>query len=170
MEYLDVKFDFELDSKHFMEWLKLEHPDDEYTGDYSKDCCTMCEYACLYIAMLLYNKPLQGEMKIYYGKFSFFEHYWIGYKFNGHEYFIDLTLKQFIDDAPELSIIEPHNYLVSGYSYKSEGEPIKEYIKRQQAFKFYHNPITLAPPPINIHNLTQLPSRSNNIFEDCITL
>ena len=48
-------------------------------------------------------------MKIYYGKFGFYEHYWIGYTFKDEEYFIDLTLRQFVNEAPKLSITKAEN-------------------------------------------------------------
>lgn len=142
--YLNPNFDFYIDPNHFMEWLKLEGED--VIGNYEIDCCAMCEYACLYISMMLHNKKLCGDMKIYYGKFgTMLEHYWIGYAIDGEEYFIDLTLKQFVSDAPKLAIVKAENERISGsYSSLSEGEPIKEYIKRQRAFMFYANPITMT--------------------------
>lgn len=147
MVFINPKLDFELSPEHFIKWLELEGMD--ITGDYGFDVCSMCEYACLYIGMMFYKKKLKGELKIYYGKLGFWEHYWVGYFVNGKEYFIDLTLKQFIKDAPELSISEARNERVPGqYSYLSEGTPLSEYVEGQRAFEFYHNPITMQEPPL----------------------
>ena len=145
IEFLDQKFDFEISPDHFIEWLKKEG--EEIIGDYKIDVGTMCEYSCLYIAMLLSNKQLKGDMKIYYGKFGFWEHFWIGYNYNNQEYYIDLTLQQFISNAPKLAITKAHNERVSGsYSYLSEGESIKVYLERQNAFIYHVNPITMEKP------------------------
>jgi hypothetical protein len=149
LEFLEKEFDFKLDPDHFIKWLAAEGQ--EITGDYRHDVGSMCEYSCLYIAMLLSDKQLKGNMKIYYGDFGFFEHYWIGYTIDGIEYFIDLTLQQFDKNAPKLAIVKAINEKVSGcYSYLSEGESPQEYLKRKEAFKFYSNPITMAPAPYKI--------------------
>lgn len=149
LEFLNIKFDFDISPDHFIKWLELEG--EEIEGDYKFDVGAMCEYSCLFIAMMLHDKELEGEMKIYYGKFGFFEHYWVGYTFRGEEYFIDLTLMQFVDDAPKLSITKAENKRVSGgYSYIDDGdvayETIHDYIKRQRAFMFYTNPKTMKKP------------------------
>lgn len=142
IEFLDQKFDFEISPDHFIKWLKEEG--EEVTGDYKIDVGTMCEYSCLYIAMLLSDRQLDGDMKVYYGKFGFWEHFWIGYKYKNQEYYIDLTLQQFISDAPKLAITKAHNERVSGsYSYLSEGELIKDYLERQNAFLYHVNPKTM---------------------------
>jgi len=143
IQYADINFDFKIDTDHFIEWLKIEGED--VTGDYKYNVGSMCEYSCLYIGMLLNGVKLNGDMKIYYGKFGFWEHYWIGYVYEGMEYFIDLTLMQFIDDSPELAISKLSNE-PNGYSFLSDGEPIEDYIKRQRAFDFYTNPKTLIKP------------------------
>lgn len=156
ISFLDIQFDFELSPEHFMKWLELDG--EEVTGDYKWDCNSMCEYACLFVAMLFHDKKLKGELKIYYGKFGFWEHYWIGYLIDGQEYFIDLTLKQFIEDAPELAITKATNERVSGsYSYLSDGETLKEYIEQQRAFQFYCDPVTMTKPPIDLRYKTEIP-------------
>ena len=150
LTFIDKQFDFEVSPNKFIEWLKADKI--EIVGNYAIDCGSMCEYACLYIGMLLYGKKLKGEMVVYYGNFGFWEHYWIGYKVEEKEYFIDLTLCQFVKNAPKLAITNYTNERVSGcYSFLSDGEPIKDYIKRQRAFMFYTNPITMKPPPIIIN-------------------
>ncbi len=165
INFLDVSFDFKIDPIHFMEWLKLEGED--LTGEYATDCSSMCEYSCLYIAMMFHDKELKGDMKIYYGNFGFWEHYWIGYLVDGAEYFIDLTLKQFCRHAPKLSITKASNESVAGsYSYLSEGESLKDYVIRQKAFMLYANPITMEKPPINLDNIF-LPFGGKSINDIC---
>ena len=145
IEFLDIKFDFELSADHFIEWLKVE--DMEVVGNYKIDVSSMCEYSCLYVFMMLSDAKLKGDMKIYYGKFGFWEHYWLGYTLDNQEYFIDLTLQQFNENAPKIAISKASNERVSGsYSYLSDGEPIQEYLERQEAFKFYTNPKTMQKP------------------------
>jgi hypothetical protein len=147
IEFLDKKFDFEINPDHFIEWLKKE--EQEVTGDYKIDVSTMCEYSCLYVGMMLHDTTLQGEMKIHYGKFGFWEHYWLGYTFEGQEYFIDLTLRQFNQNAPKLAISKAINERVAGcYSSLSEGTSIEEYIQSKRAFEFYTNPKTMEKPII----------------------
>lgn len=161
IEFLDIKFDFDLSPDHFIEWLKAEG--ETIIDDYKIDVGSMCEYSCLYVSMMLAGKKLQGDLKIYYGKFGFWEHYWLGYIFNGEEYFIDLTLQQFNPNAPKIAISKAMNERVGGsYSSLSEGEPIKEYMERQKAFMFYTNPKTMKRPkyiqnrniPYSISSLT----------------
>ena len=149
IEFVDVKFDFELSTDHFIEWLKAEG--EEVIGDYKIDVSSMCEYSCLYASMMLSDKELKGDMKIYYGKFGFWEHYWLGYTFNGQEYFIDLTLQQFNQNSPKLAVSKASNERVSGsYSSLSDGEPIKDYLERQRAFMFYTNPKTMEKPQYKV--------------------
>ena len=151
VEYLNKKFDFDIDPDKFMEWLSHEEEDD-LTGDYRYDCSSMCEYSCLYISMLLYHKELKGDMRIYSGYFGFWEHYWIGYVIDGVEYFIDLTLKQFISDAPKLAISKRSN-TKKGYSFYENiiPTPIKKYVESKKAFDFHYNPVTMEEPPIKIN-------------------
>lgn len=145
IEFLDIKFDFELSADHFIEWLKAEGED--IIGDYKVDVSSMCEYSCLYTAMMLSEVELKGDLKIYYGNFGFCGHYWLGYTFNDEMYFIDLTLQQFNPNAPKIAITKPSNARIFGnYSWLSEGEPIKDYLERQRAFMFYTNPKTMEKP------------------------
>ena len=137
LDFINPKLDFEINPAKFMEWLKEE--DEEVTGDYRMDCASMCEYGSLYILMLLSKKKLKGVLKIVSGNFGFWDHYWISYTYKGVEYFIDLTLKQFMDDAPKLAIsLAKEN--PTGYSnvyYMS----MKEYLDEKRAFEFYVNPV-----------------------------
>lgn len=133
-----------------MKWLEADGVI-QLTGNYAVDCSSMCEYSCLYAAMMLHGKQLKGELKIYSGNFGFWEHYWLSYKYEGKEYYIDLTLQQFIPDAPKLAILEAIND-DSTPTYRFDGTPesIKQYVKRQRAFMFYTNPHTMNKPPILI--------------------
>jgi hypothetical protein len=146
VEFADVILDFSLDPDHFIEWLKTE--DDDINDCYAYNVSKNCEFSCLYIAMLLSGKKLQSEPLIYYGGFGFWEHYWVGYTFNGVEYFIDLTLQQFMKTAPKVAISIAQND-DTGYHWLSEGEPISKYLQRQRAFEFYTDPITMCKPQNN---------------------
>ena len=147
IEFLDMDFDFDISPNHFIAWLIAEG--EHITGDYRIDVVSMCEYACLYITMMLSDKELEGDMKVYYGEFNFMGHFWIGYLYKGQEYFIDLTLKQFKSNAPKLAISKYMNEKIRGsYSFSCDGQPIKEYLKETDAFKFYTNPKTMETPTI----------------------
>lgn len=148
LDYLDKDFGFEINPNSFIEWLKMEGQ--EISGVYKHDVTSMCEYSCLYISMLLYDIELPGDMYVYYGKFGMFEHYWICYKVDGEEYFIDLTLNQFVS-CPRLAITKSMNERVSGgYSYLSDdddkGITIREYVDSKRGFEFYTNPVTMQKP------------------------
>lgn len=136
---VNPKFYFKIKPNHFMKWLKSEGM--EVTGNYKEDCSSMCEYACLYISMLLYDKQLEGELKVVCGNYGWWEHYWMKYTVNGVTYFIDLTLKQFISEAPKLSIsfeVEDEK----GYTSKFDptGQDYKKYVDEKMGFEFYNNP------------------------------
>jgi hypothetical protein len=150
LEYLNMTFDFELDPDHFVKWLGVEG--EEITGNYNIDCASMCEYAILYISMLLHDKELKGNLIIRSGSVGAFDHYWMEYAYEGETYFIDLTMQQFDESAPKLAISRAVNKRASGcYNYFEEcsSEKMVDYIERQQAFRFYTNPITLVKPSIN---------------------
>ena len=155
IEFLDIKFDFELNPEHFIEWLKAE--EQEVIGYYKIDICSMCEYSCLYVAMILHGKKLKGELKVIYGKFGFHEHYWLEYTYEKEKYYIDLTLQQFSSDAPRLAISKADNERVNGsYSTISAGQSIKNYIKEKRGFMFYTNPHTMISPIKNEYKLRDL--------------
>ena len=137
MEFIEPDLDFELDPNHFIEWLKAE--DQEVVGNYKTDCSSMCEYSCLYVSMLLHGTKLKGELKIIAGSFGFWEHYWLSYKLDGIEYFVDLTLQQFVSDSPKCSVSISKGEVDNGYRsfYYME---IEDYLKEKKAFDFYTNP------------------------------
>jgi len=89
--------------------------------------------------MILFNMKLQSTPTIYFGNFGFWEHFWIGYFWKGQEYFIDLTLVQFLKTAPKLAVSKAINEL-DGYSHNYPPESIFDYIKRKRAFEHYINP------------------------------
>lgn len=139
LQFENVQFDFQIDPDHFIRWLNAEGEGKEDT--YQRSVAGMCEYSCLYIAMMLHSKKLQSEPVVYYGKFGFWEHFWIGYTFNGQEYFLDFTLQQFVEDAPRFAVIKPINYHnVYNFIDDGEHETISQYLDRQRAFMFYRNP------------------------------
>jgi len=143
LQYLDIELDFSLDPEHFIEWLKTE--DDDIHGDYGKDVSTMCKFGCLYIGMLLYNSVLDSELMLHKGTYGIFEHYWIGYRYNGNYYYIDLTLKQFDKSSPKLAIINASENIFGGYQ-SLESLPLKEWVSEKKGFEFYTNPITMQIP------------------------
>ena len=147
IEFLEKEFDFKLDPGHFIEWLAKEGED--ITGEYARDVSSMCEFSCLYTAMMLKDRKLKGELRIHYGSFGFFEHYWMGYTYEGREYFIDLTLQQFCKSAPKLAVSLASNKKAAGsyHSHDARGQGIKEYLKRNKAFRRHTNPFTMVTPP-----------------------
>ena len=140
IQYENVELDFKLDPAHFLKWLEAEQQD--ITGDYVQDVSSMCEYSCLYTAMMLAEAKLESVPTIYYGNFGFWEHYWIGYIWKGQEYFVDLTLAQFVKTAPKLAISKAINEL-DGYSHNYPPQSIHDYLKDKRAFEFYVNPKTI---------------------------
>jgi len=145
--YEDVEFDFKLDPDHFVRWLREEHGNDpnscyEYReGDYAFNIGSECEFSCLYASMMLHGKELESEPIIYSGNFGFWEHYWIGYIWKGQEYFVDLTLQQFVPTSPKLAISKSINEETTYRWYEDiEMETISDYVERQRAFKFYLDP------------------------------
>jgi len=138
--------DIYIDPQHFMRWLASVQPDEPITGNYQIDCSNMCEFACLYLGLKLYDKPrIIDRMRMYYGRFGGWEHYWASYiNHSDEEYFVDLTLRQFIDDAPELAIVKAHNERKPGrYSYLSPPDKLKDYIDSYEdtLFKIYSSPM-----------------------------
>lgn len=150
VKFIDKEFDFSLDPDHFIRWrveeAKRDGDDFDYVpGDYRHNCGSECEYSCLYTAMMLHDKELESEPVIYCGNFGFWEHYWIGYTYKGQEYFIDLTLMQFLPQSPKLAISLPSNDK-NGYNWFEDIEPetISHYLERQGAFGFYIDPKQVA--------------------------
>lgn len=141
IQYEDIQFDFNIDPAHFLKWLEAEG--EEVTDDYKYNVSKMCEMSCLYIAMLLSNKELESVPVIYYGNFGFWEHFWIGYVWKGQEYFVDLTLAQFKDDAPKLAISKAIKEL-DGYYCDYPPTSIYDYLKDKRAFQFYINPNSIT--------------------------
>ena len=137
MEFITPDLDFELDPDHFMQWLKMENQ--EVFGDYKSDCSGMCEYSCLYISMLLSETKLKGDLKIIAGNMGFWEHYWMSYTLDGIEYFIDLTLQQFVSDSPKCSITLGGDEVDNGYRNFFYMD-VKEYLEEKSAYAYYVNP------------------------------
>jgi hypothetical protein len=135
-----------IDSQHFMRWLAVAHPEEKIMGNYAYDCSSMCEFACLYMGMLFYDTPeILDRFRMYYGRFGGWEHYWLSYTTdNGEEYFVDLTLRQFCGDVPELSITKAHNQREPGrYSYLSPPDSLRDYIKSMHTFEWYPTPSSI---------------------------
>ena len=137
--FINPELDFKVDPEHFMKWLATE--DEEVTGDYRNDCGSMCEYSCLYLSMLLYNQELKGELTIICGNYGWWEHYWMKYKLNGITYYLDLTLMQFVEEAPKFAITLEHQN-PKGYNskYDMDGQDFRKYVDEKRGFDFYTNP------------------------------
>jgi hypothetical protein len=156
---------FRLDPDRFVSWLHRELPEEIYLDlPYHATVDSMCEYACLYVSMLLRDDPISRDLSIYYGKFgTIYEHYWLGLG----NLFIDLTLQQFDHSAPRLAITTSHNERVEGrYSYLSEPTAVHEYLSENRALEFYTDPITMIRPPKAIE-LQQMKAR---ILEPTLSL
>jgi hypothetical protein len=86
---------------------------DEITENYSRDCFMMCENSVAWALLQLRAHP-EYACKILIQIGSFFragvnvrgEHYWLLLKTPGKDYYIDLTLAQFIKGAPRLAVID----------------------------------------------------------------
>jgi hypothetical protein len=104
--------DFTLCPSELLAWLEEkagEISKEEKRGDYDRAVSSMCEYSCLWVCGKLKERyegaKLKGKLSVYYGKFGFWEHYWIGYEIDGVEYYVDLTLAQFRRESPKLSVM-----------------------------------------------------------------
>lgn len=146
-EFLDITFDFDISPDHFVQWLREEGMG--VYEDYTISVASMCEYSCLYMAMLCSQMDLKGELMIYEGNYGPLSHFWMAYKYEGEEYFIDLTLKQFIPNAPKLAISKAHLGSINE-GYWTYGDPIsiQEYLEKVKAFDFYINPKNMVKPPL----------------------
>ena len=143
-KYINPQLELKVDVDEFLTWLSEEEGFDMKSVPYNDAVSSMCEYACLYIAMKHYDDvdDLQGKLYVVCGEMGFWGHWWIEYVIpEGKTFIIDLTLQQFIPEAPKLSIIEK-TYERKGYhTYDEEGgQPIKEYCAEKDAFDFYANP------------------------------
>lgn len=99
--FYKVDLPFEVDTEQFIEWLK-QVDDGEITGQYEIDVTTMCHFGALYLSKqaAFANVPAE-RFKICAGTYDWFEHVWC---MLDDTYFVDLTLKQFIPEAPKLAI------------------------------------------------------------------
>lgn len=134
----------QLDPNHFMEFLKQEDQDIE--GDYAIDCASMCEFACLYIGMMLTNSELPGKLSLGYGKVGWGGHYWVEYTLEGQTYIIDLTLRQFIPEATNLVVSKSRGDVYNSHDEPGQGQPMTDYLKEVRAFQFYIDPRTMTKP------------------------
>jgi len=147
LNYLNTQFDINIDPWHFLRWLQEEDKydtvmDHEVDIDkYSLSVMGECEFSCLYFAMLYRDRLWKGEEPmVISGNFGFWDHYWISYVYQKIEYFIDLTLQQFIKEAPMVAISYASN-LPNGYNYYPKYNiSITEYLNNKDALKFYVDP------------------------------
>lgn len=142
-EFINLDLGFEIDTNEFLEWLRVENPDFNELGTYKDNVASMCEFSCLFLAMKFCKSPISDRFSIVCGDFGFWEHYWVEYKYNDKVYIIDLTLQQFVPDAPELAISE-RKYNEQGYrvhfEYIDDGVSFMDYCIDKKAFMFYNIP------------------------------
>jgi len=140
-EFVEPELDIKIDPDHFIDWLKKEDKDFEESKSYAYNVSSMCEYSCLYIAMLFHDKKLKGDLRIVYGKYGWWEHYWMKYTLDGVAYYLDLTLQQFVETAPKFSIsLAKQNTHGYNSNYEEEAKTIEEYVNNKMGFEFYVNP------------------------------
>jgi len=142
-DFINPKLDLEINTDNFIKWLESEDEYVAYGETYKEKVGSMCEYSCLYLAMKFRLSKLKGELRLVPGKFGFWEHWWCEYTVDGKVYIIDLTLRQFINDAPKLSILEA-TYSKNGYCIDEHVDysyNLKEYCDEKRAFMFYNHPL-----------------------------
>jgi len=137
------ELDLGIDPELFIGWLWAEgqiEGEDSETQSYAQNVSSMCEWSCLFISMLLYNQKLKGELLIISGNYGFWGHYWMKYTVDGESYFIDLTLQQFLPEAPKLSISRAIE-VPEGYNCDyDKGTDFREYVDGKRGFDFYTDP------------------------------
>lgn len=141
-DFITPDLGLDINPDKFIKWLEIEHPDLVHAENYAQAVGSMCEYSCLYLAMLFRLTPEEKKFKLIPGNYGFWEHYWMEYTHEGKTYIIDLTLQQFQKDAPKLAIIE-RKYEENGYRVCEEvdyGQTIKGYCEEKRAFMFYSHP------------------------------
>ncbi|MDG1949489.1 MAG: hypothetical protein P8J32_01545 [bacterium] len=134
-----------IDPQHFMEFLKQEDQDIE--GDYEIDCASMCEFACLYIGMMMTGHELPGVFSVAYGSVGLGGHFWVEYTVEGQTYIIDLTLRQFLPEAANLIVAKQRGSIYHSHDEPGQGQPMTEYLEEVRAFRFYIDPRTMTKPP-----------------------
>jgi hypothetical protein len=142
-EFVTPELDINIDINNFLAWLEAEKRDTDFDADkdYAHNVGSMCEFSCLYISMLFRDTELKGDLKVVYGQYGWWEHYWMSYTFEGVEYFLDLTLQQFVKESPKFSIsLAKQN--AHGYNFDEEYEhqDFREYLEDKRGFMFYANP------------------------------
>lgn len=140
IEFINPELDLDINPDHFIKWLELEGELEGTT--YKEQCASMCEYSCLYLAMKFFNQPMKGMLRLVCGNFGFWEHWWVEYSVDGKVYIIDLTLQQFVDDAPRLAISEA-KYEDNGYRKDQHCDysySIEDYCADKKAFWYYKHP------------------------------
>ena len=141
-DFIKPDLDLDINPDFFLKWLELE--DQEVCESYKLSVSSMCEYSCLYLAMKFRLADLKGELRLVSGNFGFWEHWWVEYKVEDKTYIIDLTLQQFVDDAPRLAISEA-KYSKEGYMkdlHCDYSYSVEEYCNEKGAFKFYKHPLS----------------------------
>lgn len=140
LDYLSDSFDLNINVNHFIKWLTEEGEIIEHT--YHIDIIGMCQYSCAYVAMMLRFNNLKGDLVIMEGQFTNHHHWWLEYKINNTTYIIDLTIKQFIKNAPNLLVIKKSNSK-EYYKSKRKGKTIYQFLRETKALIFYKDPLEI---------------------------
>lgn len=101
---------------------------DEITNNYSYDCCQLCHNSIAWALKQLHGSLYFYSIEVAYGRFVFGEHSWLKLG----DYYIDLTLAQFRNEAPKIAITLVTEGIENGYrpsSITSADEWIKEEMK-----------------------------------------
>lgn len=105
----ELKFLYDaVDPRNFLKYCLQREILDGVTGDYGFDCEKLCENATAYILLQLKRKNMLEKIdyEICSGTFCHRDHTWLRIG----DYYVDLTLKQFVKNAFELSIIPADKY------------------------------------------------------------
>ncbi len=106
-----------LEPQKFLEDMLARGEIGEITGDYARDSSLLCENSVAWALLKMREYPeIYARMKVAYGSFYSpglpirMEHYWLVLTTReGQDYYVDLTLKQFIREAPELAVMKAHS-------------------------------------------------------------
>lgn len=93
---------------------------------YGENCYRLCNNAIAWCIEKLIDTPYIYQIKVVEGEFKGEDHTW----FKVGEYYVDLTLAQFVDDAPEIAITKISK--VSRLYNKSGEYDCHRWIKRQK--------------------------------------
>jgi hypothetical protein len=109
--------------KFIEDMLKLEELD-YISGNYTEDCFHLCRNAVAWIYKQLSDEYYIDQFKIIEGYFDHKDHCWM----QVGDYILDLTLAQFVKNAPKIAITKASNKL---YNSCEVYEDVKEWLRTQ---------------------------------------